>query len=55
MTMSANMLHNSRDKYLKYCSKDVAEDDIGRLRKSSFTHNKVFLVSTFRTLSSGPM
>ena len=42
MTMSANMLLNRRDNYLKSCTKDVTEDDISRLRNAPFTSNEVF-------------
>ena len=46
MTMSSNLLLNRRDNYLKHCSKDVTEDDISKLRNSSFTPNEVFPVET---------
>ena len=46
MTMSSNLLLNSRDNYLKHCSKDVTEDDITKLRNASFTPNDVFPVET---------
>ena len=42
--MSAKVLLNRRDNYLKYCSKDVTEEDIHRLRDASFTPNEVFIV-----------
>ena len=46
MTMSSKLLLNRTDNYLKFCSKDVTEDDVTKLRNASFTPNEVFPVDT---------
>ena len=42
MTLTSNLLLNSRDHFLRLCYRDVTDKDIARLRNASLTKKELF-------------